>query len=263
MLINSVVLVLREVLEAALLLSVMLALSLNLRCSMRWLALCLPLAVLGIGLFAVFLDSITDALEGTGQELLTAGLQLAAFAACLLVICLGERVRAGARQSPLLALGFSIAVICAMVREGAEIYLYVTAFAASPDQRTAVYVGAVIGAGIGVSLGVLAYGGLRAMSARAAYVLCLCLVAVIGAGLVVQSSQLLEQIDWIAPGEPLWNTSAWLSEESVPGQLLYAVVGYEASPAPLQAWLWLGSALAVPAAWWLGRAPWRQRRAPA
>ena len=47
MLINSVILLLREVLEAAMLISVLLALSLNLRCGVRWFWWSLPLAAVG------------------------------------------------------------------------------------------------------------------------------------------------------------------------------------------------------------------------
>ncbi len=48
MLINSVILVLREVLEAAMLISVLLALTLNLKQTLRWLLLALPITVVTV-----------------------------------------------------------------------------------------------------------------------------------------------------------------------------------------------------------------------
>jgi high-affinity iron transporter len=33
---------------------------------------------------------------------------------------------------------------------------------------------------------------------------------------------------------PLWDASGWISEISLTGQLLYALIGYEATPTPLQ-----------------------------
>ena len=51
MLINSVILVLREVLEAALLISLLLVLSARLQLSLRWLLLALPATALSIALF--------------------------------------------------------------------------------------------------------------------------------------------------------------------------------------------------------------------
>jgi high-affinity iron transporter len=34
---------------------------------------------------------------------------------------------------------------------------------------------------------------------------------------------------------PLWDTSEWISERSITGQMLYALLGYEATPTPIQA----------------------------
>ena len=42
--------------------------------------------------------------------------------------------------------------------------------------------------------------------------------------------QILTQADWLPAQRIIWDTSSWLSETSVLGQLLYAVMGYEATP---------------------------------
>jgi high-affinity iron transporter len=56
------------------------------------------------------------------------------------------------------------------------------------------------------------------------------LLAMIGAGMALQATQLLTQADWLEPGLPLWESSELLSENSMLGQMAYAVVGYEATP---------------------------------
>ena len=75
MFLNSVVIVLREVLEAAVLVSALLALARSVHLGQRWLWLALPLAAIGVALYASFLAVITDALDGAGQEVLNASLQ--------------------------------------------------------------------------------------------------------------------------------------------------------------------------------------------
>jgi high-affinity iron transporter len=45
-----------------------------------------------------------------------------------------------------------------------------------------------------------------------------------------QAVQLLVQADWLTSAGPAWDTSWLVPEASLPGQLLYALVGYEAAP---------------------------------
>ncbi|MFA5549165.1 MAG: hypothetical protein WDA10_11530, partial [Porticoccaceae bacterium] len=46
---------------------------------------------------------------------------------------------------------------------------------------------------------------------------------------------MLIQSDWLPGGAILWDSSALLPEDSLAGQLFYALVGYEASPSLTQA----------------------------
>ena len=76
------------------------------------------------------------------------------------------------------------------------------------------------------------------------------LLCLIGAGMIMQATMLLEQVDWLPSGEPLWDSSGLLSEQSVAGELLYAVFGYEATPGPAQVVLYSTSLLLMLAVWW-------------
>ncbi len=65
----------------------------------------------------------------------------------------------------------------------------------------------------------------------------------VGAGMASQVAQLLIQADWLPSRLPVWDTSGWISETSVTGQLLYALIGYEATPTAIQAGFHLGGLL--------------------
>ena len=75
---------------------------------------------------------------------------------------------------------------------------------------------------------------LIAQPARRALSISLGLLLLIGAGMSSQATRLLIQADWISAGGALWDTSGILAEDSLSGQLLYALVGYEASPSALE-----------------------------
>ena len=243
MLLTSVILVLREVMEAAVLVSALVALSRSLGLGLRWVWLSLPLALVGSIWFASSMDAITDAFDGAGQEVINATLQLLVFA-CLLVVVFLEGTWSESRRSVMLSVMIS-AVALALVREGSEIWIYVSGFAAAADFRTPVLTGSLMGAGIGISLGVLLYACLRALPAMRQLPACLILLALIGAGMVIQASMLLEQVDWLESGQSLWDSSFLVSESSLSGELLYAVFGYEATPSATQGVLYLSSLIAM------------------
>ncbi len=255
MLLNSVILVLREVLEAAVLVSVLLALAHNVRLGRHWLWYALPLAVIGVLAYSRSIGTLTEALDGAGQEVMNASLQGGVFLLVLPILYLCVAVPQSGHRRLLGAL-MGVAVIFAIIRECAEIQIYVQAFSAAGDQARAVWAGSALGAGIGLSAGVLVYAGLLALAPAVSRRVCLAALGLIGAGMVMQGTMLLEQVDWLPQQSPLWDSSALVSEQSFVGELLYAVLGYEATPGALQVALY-GASLVLAAA--AAAAGWKWR----
>ncbi|MEQ9465630.1 MAG: hypothetical protein RJQ10_18365 [Haliea sp.] len=258
MLLNSVVLVLREVLEAAVLVSVLLALAHNVRLRRHWLWWALLLSVVCVMVYSRSLGTLTEALDGAGQEVTNASLQGAVFLLVLPILCLCVAFPQSGHRRLLGAL-MGLAVTFAIVRECAEIQIYVQAFSAASDQARAVWAGSALGAGIGLSAGVLVYAGLLALAPVASRRVCLVALGLIGAGMVMQGTMLLEQVDWLPQEAPLWDSSGLVSEQSFIGELLYAVLGYEATPGVLQVTLYGASLVLAVAAAAAGR-KWRISR---
>jgi high-affinity iron transporter len=136
-------------------------------------------------------------------------------------------------------------VILAVTREGSEIMIYLSGFLQVSDQWVAVLTGSFIGAGIGISVGTVFYFSMLTLKPRFAAVIGALLLALVAAGMTLQATELLIQADWLPADYPLWDTSAMLSEQSVVGQLLYALIGYEATPTALQLGAYLASVLLI------------------
>ena len=228
MLLNSVVIVLREALEAALMISILLALSRILDMRVRWVAVALVLGLLSAALYGSSLSTISDLFDGVGQEVTNATMQYLVFA--LLVYCLYRLSRNGQAGTVTLTVAMALAVMLAIAREGSEILVYVSGFLHSEDFFTSVAIGSTIGAIIGISVGVLFYYLLLALPPGRALPTAGILLALVGAGMCAQATRLLIQADWLAASGPLWDTSGLLPKQSTVGQLLYALVGYEATP---------------------------------
>ena len=235
MLLTSVVIVLREVLEAALLLSILLATSRFMQLRTRWFYLSLVFGVVGAVLYGNNLTAISNAFDGTGQELLDAFLQFAIYLLLLLIVPLMViNHHRGAYHCNLLQGAMLVAVAFAVLREGSEVYVYLSAFHTQPDLYSSVMTGALLGAGIGFSIGALFYYLLLGLSRHYTLLLATVLLTLVGAGMCAQAAQMLIQADWLPAQAPLWDTSALLPEGSLPGQLLYALVSYEATPTPVE-----------------------------
>ena len=255
MLVNSVVIVLREILEAALLVSVLLALSRRLHIERRWLMAALPLGITGAVLYALMLVPISELFDGAGQELLNAAMRAGVFIALVVVVFLVVRLRkrSQGRCTPLVV-AMTTAVALAIAQEGAEIFIYVSGFFQVRELVSSVGLGSFAGAAVGLSAGALFYYLLLALPEQPAMRVSVGLLGLAAASMSIQATVLLIQVDYISASQPLWDSSAIIDESSLPGQLLYALVGYESTPSLPEVGAYIGSLAIVIVAAVLG---WR------
>lgn len=253
MLLNSVVIVIREALEAALMISILLALSRLLDIRIRWIASALALGLLGAIAYGYSLPVISDLFDGVGQEVVNAALQYLVFA--LLVYCLyriADNRHATGDEHGGLSVIMAVAVVLAIAREGSEILVFLSGFLQSTEFLASVAIGSAIGAIIGISVGVLFYYLLVALPTSRSLPAAAILLSLVGAGMCAQATRLLIQADWVSSSGALWDSSGWLPEQSTLGQLLYALIGYEASPSAPEAGAYLFSLAAMAAAFFIG-----------
>lgn len=255
MLVNSVIIILREVLEAALMISVLLAVSRFLQIKSRWVPFALILGLIGAATYGYFLDPVSNMFEGVGQEIVNAVLQFGVFATLAAIVFLIARQDGAPRgDDVLLPALMAAAVAFAVTREGSEILIYVSGFIQMSDFLSSVGVGSLAGAGIGFSIGVLFYYLLLALPPGRALLISLLLLSLTASGMCAQATQLLIQADVITVSGPLWDTSAFLPEGSLPGQLLYALIGYEATPSAIEVAVYVTSLAVMAASICVGRA---------
>lgn len=259
---DAVVIVLREVLEAMLLICMLMASSTAMGYRFRWLGLALLLGVCGATIYALGLERISMSFDGFGQEIVNATLLIA-----IAVLLAGHNYLAVKQLTDfsyripygLLLLVFVGTVSMAMTREGAEIYLYGYSYGVLAGNKSSVFSGGAIGVGIGLSVGTFFYYGLKSLPRNKRLITCCVVSLVLAAGMMGQAALFLSQADLLPSPQPLWDTSNIFTEASLVGELLHAAVGYEASPSLTQVLLYLGSIFtslaAMFAAWVLSRKP--------
>jgi len=233
MLLSTVVIVLREVLEGAILLSVLLALSSQRGFNFRWSMIALVVGSIGAVIYAANFETIAAWFDYVGQDIINATLHL------LIVLCLATfaiMYRVFERSYARFVVTFmTLAVVFTVIREGSEIILYLSGYINNNEAFASVILGTIIGSGIGISIGAMLYYLMINFDETYTRNIAYLLLALFAAGMSLHIVTMLTQADWMSAGHSLWDTSAWINERSLTGQLLYAITGYEATPTASQA----------------------------
>jgi high-affinity iron transporter len=270
----TLLIVFREVLEAALVVGIVLAASQGVPRRGVWVGGGVAAGILGAVLVAAFADAIAGAAEGMGQEMFNGSIL---FLAVLMLgwhnvwmgrhgremvaemNAVGSAVREGAR--PLYALALVVAV--AVLREGAETVLFLYGIAASGGTAAGpMLIGGALGLAAGVTVGLALYFGLLSLPTRYLFAATSVLVLFLAAGMASQGAAFLMQAGYLPSLGQVWDTSFLLSERSVAGQVLRVLIGYSAQPDGVQVLFYLATLLTIGGLMWLLR-PTPQRRAAA
>jgi high-affinity iron transporter len=241
MLLNSVILVLREVLEAAMVVSLFMAFFTVTNMRHHLLLRAIIVGLLAGSIYAVNLPNFSLWFDGVGQEIVNTAIHVGIFI-CLLAFAFLNSCNKTS-QSGLLRLFVGLAIVLAISRESAEIMLYISGFSAMQSVLTSVITGSLIGLGLGLSVGVFLYYLVVSVSELYARWLIHVLLVMVAGSMMAQATQFLIQADWLPASSPLWDSSALISEHSLSGQLLYALMAYEATPTGLQVIIYLLSLL--------------------
>jgi high-affinity iron transporter len=240
------ILVFREVLEAALIVSVVFAATRGVRGRSRWIGAGIVVGVLGAIAVALSAGLIAEAAAGMGQELFNATVLFAAVVMiawhaiwmathgkelAMQMQAIGSEVSVGRR--PLAAL--LIVVALAVLREGSEAVLFLFAQVAGGSTWIDITGGLALGIAGGCATGLALYFGLLRIPIRHFFTATNWLLLLLAAGMASQAARFLVQADLLpALGPQLWDSSAFLSDRSVLGQTLHVLIGYDAHPAGVQ-----------------------------
>lgn len=253
----SALIVFREVLEAALVLSIVAAATNLVAGRDRWLAFGVAGGILGALVVAAFAGQIAEAMEGVGQEIFNASVLLIAVAMlgwhnvwmqqhgrelAARMTAVGTAVAAG--NQPLYAV--ALAVGLAVLREGSEVVLFLYGIASGGATVADLALGAALGLALGAAVGYALYAGLLKLSTRHLFSITSWMILLLAAGMAAGAAKFLTQADLLpAMGNTIWDTSWLLKEDSVPGEFLHVLVGYVARPSGIQLLFYAGTIVLI------------------
>jgi high-affinity iron transporter len=256
--IPTLVIAFRETLEAALVVSIVLAAARGVAGRIVWVAGGVLAGLAGALIVAALADVIAGFAEGMGVELFNATILLAA------VLMLGwhqvwmsshgaEIARATQRLGGEVAAGrrplSALAVVCAIavLREGSETVLFLYGIATDPANAVGpMLLGGGIGMAVAAAVGWLLYTGLARIPMRLLFRVTGIIVTLLAAGMAAQAALFLVQAGWLPPlGFDVWDTSWLISDDGLLGQLLHILVGYVARPLGIQLLFYAATLLVI------------------
>ena len=254
----SLVIVFREVIEAGLIVGIVLAATKGVMGRGRWVGLGVAAGVLGAAIVAAFAGKIAGLFQGSGQEIFDASILLLAVAMLTWhnvwmaghgramareMKQVGAQVSAGER--PMAALAGVVGV--AVLREGAEVVLFLYGIASQGGTTTAALLGGgALGVAAGAAISALMYYGLLAIPAHRLFSVTAWLITLLAAGMAAQAILFLQQGGYFEfLTATVWNTAWLLSQDSLIGRLLHTLVGYNDSPNGAQLLVYAATVLAI------------------
>jgi high-affinity iron transporter len=243
---SAFIIVLREVIEAGLIIGIVLAATRGVTSRGWWIAGGVAGGLVGAGIVAVFAGAIASFFSGYGQELFNAAILLVAVGMLTWhnawmakhgrelaaeVKSVGQAVASGAR--PLTAL----AVVCgiAVLREGSEVVLFLYGVVLSGASGLSLLAGGLLGVLGGAAVTGVSYLGLVIIPQRHIFKVTGWLITLIAAGLAAQAVFYLNAAGVLTIwSTQVWDTSGILSQTSALGLLLHTLVGYVDRPTAMQ-----------------------------
>jgi high-affinity iron transporter len=253
---NAVVIILQEILEAALMLSLLLSFVryfnfINVGTVLfqrNWTVFSVVFGVIFAWVYSQNFERISDSFDYVGLEIANATIHSLScaflislawlFPSSHSVMHLENRLR-GATACMVFV------VVLAILREGSEIIQFGSGVLGQGEVGLPIFYGGLVGAGIGVSTGVLLYYGLTGLSLERSLKVCVLLLALTAGNMASQATLLLNQADWLPFTPIVWDSNRLLVESSVLGQLAYALIGYEATPSLMQVFAYFFGLVAV------------------
>jgi high-affinity iron transporter len=251
---GALIIVLREAIEAGLIIGIVLAATRGIPLRTRYIASGICGGLLGAAFVAGFAGALSSSLAGTGQEVFNAavlGLAVIMLAWHNVWMArhgrqmseqlrrLGSDVVSGSRS--LAALGLVVGL--AVLREGSEVVLFLYGIViSSGESRMSLLLGGVLGLLLGAGISALAYGGLAIIPPRHLFKVTSVLIAFMAAGMAAQSVAFLEQADIATMlGGIVWNSSSVIGDNSMAGRVLHTLLGYTGKPTQLQLLVYLAT----------------------
>jgi len=248
---SALIIVFREVLEMSIILGLLFAATKDVAGCKKWIISGATLGLLGAFLFALFMDEVESAMDGAGEFVFNAiVLGLASVLLAWTVVWMSKHGRnmsqrlkqAGTlvAEGELPMVSLLLVSLAAVMREGGEAVFFLFGAMQMEEDTNAMLIGGLLGLLAGATLGIVLYQGLIRIPMKHVFSVMGALLILLAAGMASQAASNLVLVDMLPPIiDTLWDSSFILSDESLMGEILHVMVGYDSQPSGMQMMVFL------------------------
>jgi len=215
--------------------------------SRQWIGLGVFGGLTGAVFFGLFMEQMENSFKGDGEFIFNAAVLLLASALISWTVFWMSRhggemsarmkqVGSSVKEGELPGRVLAIVALSAVMREGSEAAFFLFGAAQGiGEEGWSMLIGGLTGAAAALLVGGLLYFGLVRIPIKQLFSIAGWLLMLLAAGMVSQATWNLVAIEWLPPVvDTLWNSSSVLSQESLLGEVLHVLIGYDDQPSGLQ-----------------------------
>ena len=243
----TMLIIFREILEVSIIIGMVMASINGVAKKNRLIIYGICIGVLSSILVGVFIDYFANSLNGKGIEIFNASiLTLAIIMITWTIIWMKRNAKMFGRKIKEIGQGVKVGEISvftlvsiialAVLREGSEVVIFIYGLIASSDiSMFDIICGSIIGIMNGSFIGVLLYFGFMRIPTKYFFIVSSFVLSLLAAGMASQLTIYLSQLGIINDSSViLWDSSRFLSNQSIFGKMLVTLIGYNDSPTPMQ-----------------------------
>lgn len=240
------VVVFREILEIALIVGILVAATKNIPNRTKWILTGVGVGLLGSLTLAFFTDTISESLDGMGQEFFNGLILLSASIMISWTVLWmqkhaksisGELKKLSASiqegDKPLYAL--AIVVFLSVLREGSEIVLFTYSSYISGVGLASISTGLIAGTVCGIIVGGALYLGIIKTFGKYFFMVTTWILVFLACGITASGIGFWTNAEFLPTlGDPIWDSSMILAQSSLFGEFLHVFIGYIDQPTGTQ-----------------------------
>jgi len=243
---SALIIVFREVLEMSIILGLLFAATKDVAGCKKWIISGAGLGLLGAFVFALFMDEIENSMDGDGEFVFNAViLSVASILLAWTVVWMSKHGRdmsirlkqagASVAEGDLPMKSLLVLSMAAVMREGGEAVFFLFGAMQMETEASEMLTGGLIGLLAGVIFGFALYQGLIRIPMKYVFNVMGTLLILLAAGMASQAASNLVLVNMLpAITDTLWDSSFILSDESLMGEILHVLMGYDSQPSGMQ-----------------------------
>ncbi|MEW6996083.1 hypothetical protein AADZ86_00020 [Colwelliaceae bacterium BS250] len=249
MLINTVILFLKNALPVFIFCSLLLSILRNVNVGKYWLVKSLIVGCLCSVLFTWLVPTISNIAQGMGYEIFTSLVLMTNFMLFLVILSMlasnanSATLTCETRSTikPLQKLALQLAIALLVMSNGSHFSIYLSGHWSTAETGQTIVTGMLLGFGICSSFAILLYFAIDLFSRFYQQRIALTLLILFSAGQFLQIVQLLNQVDLLPETQVLFNSEYLVANSSELGYMFNSLVGYEATPTLMQLGFYSGA----------------------